>query len=151
MNDWSVINQKLQEEDQKGLLALLPFDGGASVFPQKDLPIFPELVHSKRENNVVCKRFVFQPSMIKLLKAMVNSSSMLDSAPTRVQLVMAWIYKHAVSIMGLDFKTALFTMSVDLRKRMVPPLSEKCVGNIIWFSSIYVCGQGGNRIRGFGM
>ncbi|WJX52982.1 shikimate O-hydroxycinnamoyltransferase [Trifolium repens] len=81
---------------------------------------------------------------------MVNSSSMLDSAPTRVQLVMAWIYKRAVSIMGLDFKTALFTMSVDLRKRMVPPLSEKCVGNIIWFSSIYVCGQGGNRIRGFG-
>ncbi|WJX52981.1 shikimate O-hydroxycinnamoyltransferase [Trifolium repens] len=69
--------------------------------------------------------------------------------PTRVQLVMAWIYKRAVSIMGLDFKTALFTMSVDLRKRMVPPLSEKCVGNIIWFSSIYVCGQGGNRIRGF--
>jgi shikimate O-hydroxycinnamoyltransferase len=135
MNDWSVINQKLQEEDQKGLLALLPFDGGASVFPQKDLPIFPELVHI-RENNVVCKRFVFQPSMIKLLKAMVNSSS-VDLAPTRVQLVMAWIYKRAVSIMGLDFKTALFTMAVDLRKRMVPPLSEKCVGNIVWISSMF--------------
>jgi hypothetical protein len=44
MNDWSIINKKLQEEDEKGLLALLPFDGGASVFPQKDLPIFPELV-----------------------------------------------------------------------------------------------------------
>ncbi|GAU30261.1 hypothetical protein TSUD_68130 [Trifolium subterraneum] len=134
MNDWSIINQKLQE-DEKGLLALLPFDGGASVFPQKDLPIFPELL-LKRENNVVCKRFVFQPSMIKLLKAMVNSSSM-DSAPTRVQIVTAWIYKCAVSIMGLNFKTALFTMSVDLRKRMVPPLSEKCVGNILWFSYMF--------------
>jgi hypothetical protein len=44
MNDWYIINKKLQEEDEKGLLALLPFDGGASVFPQKDLPIFPELV-----------------------------------------------------------------------------------------------------------
>jgi shikimate O-hydroxycinnamoyltransferase len=44
MNDWSIINKKLQEEDEKGLLALLPFDGEASVFPQKDLPIFPELV-----------------------------------------------------------------------------------------------------------
>ncbi|KAK2437986.1 stemmadenine O-acetyltransferase [Trifolium repens] len=74
--------------------------------------------------------------MIKLLKAMVNSSS-VDLAPTRVQLVLAWIYKRAVSIMGLDFKTALFSMAVDLRKRMVPPLSEKCVGNIVWFLSMF--------------
>ncbi|WJX47043.1 shikimate O-hydroxycinnamoyltransferase [Trifolium repens] len=57
--------------------------------------------------------------------------------PTRVQLVLAWIYKRAVSIMGLDFKTALFSMAVDLRKRMVPPLSEKCVGNIVWFLSMF--------------
>ncbi|CAJ2677625.1 unnamed protein product [Trifolium pratense] len=39
--------------------------------------------------------------------------------------------------MGLDFKTALFAMGVDLRKRMVPPLSEKCVGNIIWLSYMF--------------
>jgi shikimate O-hydroxycinnamoyltransferase len=24
-------------------------------------------------------------------------------------------------------------MAVDLRKRMIPPLSEKCVGNLVWF------------------
>jgi len=138
MNDWSAINQKLQEEEEedKGLL-VLPFpllDGGASVFPQRDLTIFPELVLT-RKNNVVCKRFVFQPSMIKSLKAMATSRSMY-SPPSRVQAVTAWIYKRAVSLMGLNFQTALFSMGVDLRKRMVPPLSEKCVGNIVWFSSM---------------
>jgi len=138
MNDWSIINENLpkEKEGEKGLL-VLPFhslDGGASMFPQRDLPIFRELL-LKRENNVVCKRFVFQPSMIKFLKAMVTSSSM--HSPTRVQVVTAWIYKCAVSITGLNFKTSLFTMAVDLRKRMVPPLSEKCVGNIFWFSSMF--------------
>ena len=29
-------------------------------------------------------------------------------------------------------------MAVDLRKRMDPPLSEKCVGNIFWFSSMMI-------------
>jgi len=132
MNDWAIINQKF-EEDKKELLVspLSLLDAGATIFPQRDLPIFPEMV-LKRENNVVFKRFVFKPEMIKSLKAMVTSSSM--HTPTRVQVVIAWIYKHAVSIMGLNFRTAMFSMIVDLRRRMVPPLSEHCVGNIIWFS-----------------
>ncbi|KAL5060759.1 hypothetical protein RYX36_032363 [Vicia faba] len=28
-------------------------------------------------------------------------------------------------------------MAVDLRKRMIPPLSEKCVGNIVWMSTMF--------------
>jgi len=91
MNDWSIINKNLpKEKGEKGLLVepLHLLDGGASMFPQRDLPIFRELV-LKKENNVVCKRFVFQPSMIKSLKAMVTSSSM--HSPTRVQVVTAWI------------------------------------------------------------
>ncbi|AES99803.1 putative vinorine synthase [Medicago truncatula] len=134
MNDWAIINQKI-EEDKKELLVspLSLLDAGATIFPQRDLPIFPEMV-IKKENNVVFKRFVFQPAMIKSLKAMVTSSSM--HSPTQVQVVTAWIYKHAVSIMGLNFQTAMFSMIVDLRRRMVPPLSEHCVGNIFWFSSM---------------
>jgi len=57
-------------------------------------------------------------------------------SPARVQVVIAWIYKHAISITRLNFQTASFSMGVDLRKRTNPPLSEKCVGNIIWFSSM---------------
>jgi hypothetical protein len=134
MNDWAIINQKLAE-DEKDLL-VSPFsllDAGATIFPQRDLPIFPEMV-LKRENNVEFKRVVFQLEMIKSRKAMVTSSSM--HSPTCVQVVIAWIYKHAVSIMGLNFQTASFCMIVDLRRSMVPPLPEKSVGNILWFSSM---------------
>jgi len=134
MNDWAMINQKLDEDEKELLVSPFSlFDGGASIFPQRDLPIFPEN-ELKKGNNVVFNRFVFQPAMIKSLKAMVTSSSM--PSPTHVQVVIAWIYKHAVSIMGLNFQTASFCMAVNLRKRMVPPLSEKCVGNIIWFLSM---------------
>lgn len=131
MNDWTVINRKVEE----GLLVLPVslLDGGASIFPQGDLPIFPE-ISFKKQNNVVCKRFVFQSSMIKFLKEMITSSSI--HPPSRILVVMAWIYMRIVSIMGLNFKTTPFNMAVDLRRRMIPPLSEKCVGNIVWFLSM---------------
>ncbi|KAL5060763.1 hypothetical protein RYX36_032367, partial [Vicia faba] len=84
---------------------------------------------------MACKRFVFQPSIIKFLKELASSSSVLY--PSRVLVVKAWIYKHAVSSMGINFKTSSFQMAVDLRKRMIPPLSEKCVGNIVWMSTMF--------------
>ncbi|CAL5191701.1 unnamed protein product [Lathyrus oleraceus] len=135
MKEWAIISQKLEEENGEELL-ISPFpllEGGASIFPQKNLPVFPESLH-KRQKNVVCKRFAFQPSVIKFLKELASSSSVLH--PSRVLVVKAWIYKHVVSSMGLNFKTSPFLMAVDLRKRMIPPLSEKCVGNIIWMSSM---------------
>ncbi|CAL5194928.1 unnamed protein product [Lathyrus oleraceus] len=136
MREWAIINKKLEEEKGEESV-ILPFplhEGGSSIFPQKNLPILPESVHN-RQKNVACKRFVFQPSIIKFLKELATSSSVLF--PSRVLVVKAWIYKHAVSSIGLDFKTLPFLMAVDLRKRMVPPLSENCVGNIIWFSSMF--------------
>ncbi|CAJ2655676.1 stemmadenine O-acetyltransferase-like [Trifolium pratense] len=133
MHDWSLINRKIEEENETGFLVLPVsnlLDGGASIFSQKDLPIFQEVLPLKRESNVVCKRFVFQPSMINFLKAMVTSS------PRSIEVVTAWIYKCVVSIIGLNIETTPFNTVVDLRKKMVPPLSEKCVGNIIWPMSI---------------
>ncbi|CAI8615257.1 unnamed protein product [Vicia faba] len=136
MKEWAIINKKLEEENEKELL-ILPFplhEGGGSIFPQKNLPIFPESVHN-RQKNMACKRFVFQPSIIKFLKELASSSSV--RYPSRVLVIKAWIYKHAISSMGINFKTSSFQMVVDLRKRMIPPLSEKCVGNIIWMSTMF--------------
>jgi len=83
MNDWAIINKKEEEieVEKEGLLVPLSLlDGGASIFPQRDIPIFPELALWKG-NNVVCKRFVFHASMIKSLKAMVTNST---HPPSRV-------------------------------------------------------------------
>ncbi|XP_045821366.1 stemmadenine O-acetyltransferase-like [Trifolium pratense] len=135
MNDWAIINQKVEQEEEGLLVLPVPILGeGASIFSQKDLPIFPELKLVKG-NKMVCKTFVFQASMIKSLKTMLTNSR---NSPTRVQVVTALIYKRAVSTMGLNFKTAPFSTVVDLRRRMVPPLSESYVGNIIWFSSTHI-------------
>ncbi|CAK8578370.1 unnamed protein product [Lathyrus sativus] len=132
MNDWAIVNQKVEQEQEEGLgLGLL--DGGASIFPQGNIPIFPEIVLVKG-NNVVSKRFVFEASKINSLKEMVRNS--VDFSPTRVQVVTALIYQRAVLTRGLNFKTATFNMAVNLRKRMVPPLSEKRVGNIAWLSGL---------------
>lgn len=46
----------------------------------------------------------------------------------RVEVVTAWIYRCAVSALGLTFKTTWMQTVVNLRKRMVPPLPERCVG-----------------------
>ncbi|XP_058738618.1 stemmadenine O-acetyltransferase-like [Vicia villosa] len=136
MKEWAIINKKLQEEENGEELLIVPFpllEGGASIFPQKNLPIFPQSVLN-RQKNMIGKRFVFQPKIINFLKELASSSYVLY--PSRVLVVKAWIYKHAVSSMGLNFKTSSFQMAVDLRKRMIPPLSEKCVGNIVWMSSM---------------
>ncbi|KAJ1392445.1 Transferase [Sesbania bispinosa] len=128
VNDWATINRKKEKE----LLVLLPFpslDGGVSLFPQEDLPIYPEAVFGK--DKTVCRRFVFQASKIESLKAIVSSHALQN--PTRVEVVTAWIYKRAVSALGLTFKTTSLRIAVNLRKRMVPPLPDTCVGNMVWF------------------
>ncbi|XP_058735891.1 stemmadenine O-acetyltransferase-like [Vicia villosa] len=139
MNDWAIINQKVEQDERLGLgLSVLPsplLDGGASVFPQRDIPIFPEIEFVK-DNKVVSKRFLFEASKINSLKEMVRNS--VGFSLTRVQVVTALIYKRAVLTSGLNFKTASFNMVVDLRKRMVPPLSDKRIGNFAWFFGLSI-------------
>ncbi|CAL5214011.1 unnamed protein product [Lathyrus oleraceus] len=134
LNDWAIINQKLEQQKKQELSVLLsPLSGGASIFPQRDIPIFQEL-SIPGGNNIVYKRFVFEASKIKSLKERVRNS--IDFSPTRVQVVSALIYKRAVSTKGLSFKITPFATVVEVRRRMVPPLSENWVGNIVWFASM---------------
>ncbi|KAK7319080.1 hypothetical protein RJT34_03793 [Clitoria ternatea] len=128
VNDWATL--------QKTEFPHLPspvFDAGDTLFPQRGLPVFPEV--TLVENDTVCRRFVFHPSKIDSLKATVCSRNVPN--PTRVEVVSALIYKRAVSTLGLAFETTSFRTAVDLRKRMVPPLHEKSVGNIVWFMFVF--------------
>ncbi|XP_057451796.1 stemmadenine O-acetyltransferase-like [Lotus japonicus] len=125
VNDWATMNR---EKGESLLLPLPLLDGGVSLFPQGNLPVFPERVFWK--DKTVCRRFVFHASKIKSLKALVSSHAVKN--PTRVQVVIAWIYKRAVSALELTSKTTSFHVGVNLRRRMVPPLSDKCIGNVVW-------------------
>jgi len=134
MNDWAKLNSE-GESNSKSTLSL-PYNllyAGDTIFPQGSLPNFPEC-EFVIDKTIVSKRFVFEASKIKLLKTMmVNPDSHEVKNPTRVEVVTAMIYKCVVSALELNFKTTSLRMAVDLRRRMVPPLSDKCVGNIVWF------------------
>jgi len=134
MNDWAKLNSE-GESNSKPTLSL-PYNllyAGDTIFPQGSLPNFPEC-EFVIDKTIVSKRFVFEASKIKLLKTMmVNLDSHDVKNPTRVEVVTAMIYKCVVSSLELNFKTTSLRMAVDLRRRMVPPLSDKCVGNIVWF------------------
>ncbi|CAL0324904.1 unnamed protein product [Lupinus luteus] len=104
----------------------------ASVFPQGDLAVLPGFKFVK-QNNTVSRRFMFEGSKIESLKAMVlSSSSQKVKNPTRIQVVIALLYKCLVSALILTPKNAPFRVTTNLRKRMVPPLPEKSIGNFVW-------------------
>ncbi|KAJ1401996.1 Transferase [Sesbania bispinosa] len=99
----------------------------ASLFPEKDFPVFQEFVFVKQ--NTVCRRIVFEGSKIEALKDMVSSHKVEN--PSRVEVVIALIYKCVVSALRLDNNTPL-VVAANLRSRMVPPLPEKSIGNWVW-------------------
>ncbi|KAL2339483.1 hypothetical protein Fmac_007423 [Flemingia macrophylla] len=126
INDWATLNRHHHQQQQPPLPFPVP---GASFFPQENLPLFPEVPFA--ENNTVCRRFVFEASKIDSLKALVSSCNVEN--PTRVEVVSAMIYARVVSTLGLSPEKTSFRTAVNLRRRTVPPLPEKSVGNLVWF------------------
>ncbi|CAL0324903.1 unnamed protein product [Lupinus luteus] len=125
VNDWATLARK---PDEEGGLPFPPeLDAGASVIPQSDLPIFPERSFVKQ--NTLCRRLVFEGSKIESLKAIASSHKVEN--PSRVEIVTALIYKHALSSLKLSNNTPL-RVAANLRKRMVPPLPQKSIGNWVW-------------------
>ncbi|KAL1366622.1 deacetylvindoline O-acetyltransferase [Arachis ipaensis] len=125
VNDWATINRTNNQ---------LPFPpdlvAGSSLFPQEDLPVFPEISFTKQ--NTVCARLVFEGSKIESLKETVKSNGVEN--PSRVEVVIGMIYKRAVSALGLggNVNAPLLLVAANLRRRMVPPLPEKSIGNWVW-------------------
>ncbi|MED6192660.1 hypothetical protein PIB30_011993 [Stylosanthes scabra] len=127
VNDWATLNRNNNDQ------LLFPPDlvAGSSLFPQEDLPVFPEISFTKQ--NTVCARLVFEGSKIESLKETAKSNGVEN--PSRVEVVIGMIYKRAVSSLGLDGNgnaAPLLLVAANLRRRMVPPLPEKSIGNWVW-------------------
>lgn len=134
INDWALLNRNEDSTTEELLLTGGSASSSSSPppFPQGDLPILPEFVFVKQ--STVSRRLVFQGSKIQSLKAVVSNDKVEN--PTRVEVVVALIYKCAASALGLtnDNDAPLLRASCNLRKRMVPPLPEKSIvaGNLVW-------------------
>ncbi|XP_054793844.1 stemmadenine O-acetyltransferase-like [Prosopis cineraria] len=84
-------------------------------------------------NSCVTRRFVFDSSKITKLKA--KASSNIVEQPTRVESVLALIWKCATiasrTNLGITKRPSMVSQAVNLRKRTSPPLPETSVGNFI--------------------
>ncbi|KAJ7957623.1 vinorine synthase-like [Quillaja saponaria] len=131
IKDWANLSLNCSTNQQ----VLLPVLNAASVFPHGELPIIPEVEVVK--SNTVCRRLVFNASKIDELKTMIIHKV---KNPTRVELVAALIYKSAIAALrstSTSLKKTTLMQAVNLRKRMIPSLPEKSVGNMVWNFMVY--------------
>ncbi|XP_050222831.1 stemmadenine O-acetyltransferase-like [Mercurialis annua] len=106
-----------------------------SLFPPQDLLAFSTGKYLDEKDllstNLLTKRFVFNGSKLASLREKIGDQ------PTRVEALSAVIWGAVIAISqekdgssSATGKPHLAVSIVDLRKRMNPPLPEKCIGNI---------------------
>lgn len=94
-----------------------------------------------KKDKCITKRFVFDASAIAALKVVATSSKIkCPTPPTRVEAVSAFIWKciMAASKEKHGYQTrrpCVLTHLVNLRRRMTPPLSDNCTGNLLWMAA----------------
>jgi shikimate O-hydroxycinnamoyltransferase len=90
-----------------------------------------------RKGKSLTRRLVFHASAIATLKAQATSSCVKH--PTRLEVVSAFIWKHAMAASTREncgFQTTSFlTHLVNLRRRMTSRLPEYSIGNLLWIAS----------------
>ncbi|QDP16941.2 hypothetical protein Tsubulata_042465 [Turnera subulata] len=111
---------------------VIPAFMGDCIFPQMDLSFLKPTSLELIQRECVMKRFVFDGSKIGMLKAKAASEKVPE--PTRVEAVSALIWKCAISAsrssLGLERKS-LWSLSVNMRKRLTPQLPENSAGNCV--------------------
>ncbi|XP_055960698.1 stemmadenine O-acetyltransferase-like [Mercurialis annua] len=103
-----------------------------SLFPPQNLSTFSTgnyLDKNLLMSRIVTRRFVFEGSELSSLREKIGD------CPTRVEALCALIWGAVIAISREQSPSScrsrhLATIMVDLRKRMNPPLPEKCIGNI---------------------
>ncbi|GAB2233402.1 hypothetical protein Droror1_Dr00002624 [Drosera rotundifolia] len=119
--------------------SLLPdFTSALAFFPPQDyiLPPGEDSVTYDTDDTCKIKRFVFSASAIKALKAKAISD--LVPHPSRVQVISAFIWKHALAALNKlnkvpqngKGKTSYFTHTINLRNPNLTPLSLRCMGSL---------------------
>ncbi|XP_009778572.1 vinorine synthase-like [Nicotiana sylvestris] len=81
------------------------------------------------DKKLVAKFIAFDASTITSLKAKAVSDSV--QMPTRVEVVSAVIWKCAMVASGNETRLSKLGHNVNIRKRLVPPLPNHCVGNVV--------------------
>ena len=129
------MTHKSGKEISTELTRFFPPNDSVSSMPK------PEPVPCK--GNFVAKRFIFDSAKLGALKTKATLSGVEN--PTRVQVVTALIYRCAVAAASKAssgfLKPSTLTLTVNLRKRIIPPLLEKSFENMVWSYTIQTDAQ----------
>ncbi|KAL7209264.1 hypothetical protein ACSBR1_030909 [Camellia fascicularis] len=85
----------------------------------------------------VWKGLVFDAAAISALKAKVASEAVPN--PSRFQVVASFIWKSAISAskaLGSQ-KPSAIVFPVNMRPKMVPPMSQNSIGNFVWHATAH--------------
>jgi hypothetical protein len=113
---------------------ILPDFTGSSLLPPREIPGMSGSVNIAGDK-FIAKRFVISASKVAELKEQVISVNGREQYPSRVEVVLAKLWKCAAAVVksknGSFKPTALF-QAVNLRGRMDPPLPDTVFGNFVW-------------------
>ncbi|KAF7145837.1 hypothetical protein RHSIM_Rhsim04G0154300 [Rhododendron simsii] len=120
-----------------------PSFNAASLFPPNNRLPMDSIASLGRSmikmGNSVTRRFLFDSSALSALKSKGDMGTGTRS-PSRVEAVTAFIWKCAMSVSEAKSgirKPSILSHAVDLRRRMVPPLEEYSMGNLLWIPSTH--------------
>ncbi|KAF9677833.1 hypothetical protein SADUNF_Sadunf08G0148900 [Salix dunnii] len=120
---------------RSGDSAVLPLLNASSVFPPQNISVTkPAAALEFMIDRCVTRRLVFDASKIAALQAKAVSESV--QCPTRVEAVTALIWKCAMNASRSNsehLRYSILSQPVNLRKRMVPPLPEHTIGNLVGY------------------
>ncbi|GMP44554.1 hypothetical protein CsSME_00013439 [Camellia sinensis var. sinensis] len=110
----------------------------ATLFPSNDQLLMDSLAILGRSmvktENSVMRGVLFKSSAMATLKSKASGSGMTN--PSLVEVATAFVWKCAMlsaqkANRGLQ-RPSVLSHAVDLRRRMVPPLQEYSIGNLLW-------------------
>ncbi|KAJ6725746.1 F21J9.9 [Salix purpurea] len=120
---------------RSGDSAVLPLLNASSVIPPQNISVAePAAALEFIRERCVTKRLVFDASKIAALQVKAANESV--QWPTRVEAVTALIWKCAMNASRSNsehLRYSILSQPVNLRRRVVPPLPEHTIGNLVGY------------------